>query len=153
MWSTDVMVEEARCEELEKVIIVKDEGKFFQVGVQLPHWEKEELIGFLMRNIDVFAWNAYETPRVDRNFICHHLNVNPPVIPKKQPPWYSSKEHFDVVKEELVKLKWVGAIKEVFYPKWLVNTVVVRKKSGKWRVCVDFMDLNKAFPKDPFPMP
>ena len=40
-----------------------------------------------------------------------------------------------------------------FYPKWLANTVVVRKKSGNWRVCVDFMDLNKAYPKDPFPLP
>ena len=55
MWSTDVMVEEARCEELEKVIISEDEGKFFQIGVQLPPREKEELIGFLIRNIDVFA--------------------------------------------------------------------------------------------------
>ena len=105
MWSTDVMVEEARCEELEKVIIGEDKGKSFQVEVQLPYREKEELIGFLMRNIDVFAWNAYETPRVDRNFICHHLNVNPPVIPKKQPTWYLSKEHFDAVKEKVVKLK------------------------------------------------
>ena len=43
-------------------------------------------------------------------------------------------------------------MKEVFYPEWLVNTVVVKKKSGKWRVCVDFIDLNKACPKDPFPM-
>ena len=49
MWSTNVMVEEARCEELEKVIIGEDEGKFFQVRVQLPPWEKEELIGFLMK--------------------------------------------------------------------------------------------------------
>ena len=55
MWSTDVMVEEARCEELEKVIIGKDKGKSFQVEVQLPYREKEEPIGFLMRNIDVFA--------------------------------------------------------------------------------------------------
>ena len=53
----------------------------------------------------------------------------------------------------MVRLKQVGAIKEVFYLKWLSNTVVVRKKSGKWRVCVDFTDLNKACPKDPFPMP
>ena len=51
----------------------------------------------------------------------------------------------------MVRLKQVGAIKEVFYLKWLSNTVVVRKKSGKWRVCVDFTDLNKACPKDPFP--
>ena len=51
------------------------------------------------------------------------------------------------------KLKQAGAIKEVFYPEWLTNTVVVKKKSGKWRVCVDFTDLNKTCPKDPFPMP
>ena len=83
MWSTDMMVEEVRCEELEKVIVDDDKGKFFQVGVQLPPQEKEELIGFLRRNIDVFAWSAYEAPRVDPNFICHHLNINLPVIPKK----------------------------------------------------------------------
>ena len=44
------------------------------------------------------------------------------------------------------------AIKEVFYPEWLANTVVVRKKNEKWRVCIDFKDLNKACPKDPFPL-
>lgn len=47
----------------------------------------------------------------------------------------------------------IGAIKEVFYPKWLANTVVVKNKNGKWQVCVDFTDLNKACPKDSFPMP
>jgi len=62
------------------------------------------------------------------------------------------KEHADVVREEVIKFKKAGAIKEVFYPEWLANTVVVRKKSGKWRVCVDFTDLNKACPKDPFLM-
>ena len=53
----------------------------------------------------------------------------------------------------MTRLKQVGTIKEVFYPEWLANTVVVKKKSGKWQVCIDFMDLNKACPKDPFPMP
>ena len=52
-----------------------------------------------------------------------------------------------------MKLKRVGAIKEVFYPEWLANTVMVKKKNGKWRVCIDFTDLNKACLKDPFPMP
>ena len=56
------------------------------------------------------------------------------------------------MRDEVTKLKKVGAIKEVFYPEWLANTVVVKKKSGKWWVCVDFTDLNKACPKDPFPM-
>ena len=131
MWSTNVVVEELRCEELEKVIINDDEGKFFQVGVQLPPQENEELIEFLRRNIDVFAWSAYEAPRVGPNFICHHLNVNPSIIPKKQLPRHLSKEHSNAVKKEVVKLKRVGAIKEVFYLEWLANTVVVRKKSGK----------------------
>ena len=90
---------------------------------------------------------------MDPEFICHHLNVNPLVTPKKQFPRRPSKEHAEAVREEVAKLKQAGAIKEVFYPEWLTNMVVIKKKSGKWRVCIDFMDLNKACPKDPFPMP
>ena len=52
----------------------------------------------------------------------------------------------------MIKLNLAEAIKKVFYPEWLANTIVMKKKSGKWRVCVDFIDLNKAYPKDPFPM-
>ena len=52
----------------------------------------------------------------------------------------------------MTKLKRARAIKEVFYPKWLANIVVVKKKNGKWRVYVDFPDLNKACSEDPFPM-
>ena len=116
----------------------------------------------------MFAWNAYEAPGVDPDFICHHLNVNPAALPRKQPPRRSSKKHSDAIKEEVNNLKQAGAIKEVFYPKWLANIVVVKKKkrekssrqkglrtwkNGKWQVCVDFTDLNKAYPKDPFPLP
>ena len=57
------------------------------------------------------------------------------------------------MKEEVEKLKEARAIKEVYYPEWLANTMVVKKKNGKWRVFVDFMDLNRACPKDPFPVP
>ena len=103
--------------------------------------------------MDVFAWNAYEATGVDPSFICHHLNVNPSVTSKKQPPRRSSKEHSDAVKNEVTKLKQAGAIKEVLYPEWLANIVVVKKKSGKWQVCVDFTDLNKTCLKDSFPMP
>ena len=68
------------------------------------------------QDIGVFAWSAYEAPGLDPTPICHHLNVNPTVIPKKQPPRCSSKEHSEAVKEEVLKLKQAGAIKEVFYP-------------------------------------
>ena len=142
-----------KCKELKKVIIDTDAEKYFQIGVQLPPREKEELLAFLRKNFNIFAWNAYEAHGVDPNFICHHLNVNPMVIPKKQAPQCSSKEHVKAIKKEVIKLKQARAIKEVFYPKWLVNTVMVTKKSGKWRVCVDFTDLNKVCPKNPFPIP
>ena len=93
----DKSAEDAKCEYLVKVIIGDDLEKFFQLGSQLPHQEREELLEFLKQNIDVFAWNVYEAPRVDPEFICHHLNVNPLIIPKKQPPRRPSKEHAEVV--------------------------------------------------------
>jgi len=125
----------------------------FRSELSCPPQEKEELVEFHRRNMDVFVWSAYEALGVDLSFICHHLNVNPSVVLKKQQPQRLSKDHSNAVKDEATKLKQARAIKEVFYPKWLANTVVVKKKSGKWQVCVDFIDLNKACPKDPFPMP
>ena len=142
-----------KCEDLEKVVVGDDSEKFFQIGAQTLLLEKKQLVDLLRRNVDVFAWNAYEAPGVDPNFICHHLNVNPFITPRRQPPWRPSKEHVEAVKNEVTKLKQAEAIKEIFYRQWLANTVVVKKKPGKWRVCVDFTDLNKAYPKDPFPMP
>ena len=77
--------EEAKCEDLETVMVGDDLEKFL-IGAQLPLQEKEKLIEFLRKNVDVFAWNAYEVPGVDSSFICHHLNVNPSITPKKQSP-------------------------------------------------------------------
>ena len=105
-----------KCEGLDKVVIGDDPEIFFQVGAQLPLQEKEQLVDLLRRNVDVFAWDAYETLGLDPKFICHHLNVNPSVTPKRQPPWHPSKEHVEVVKSEVTKLKQAGAIKEIFYP-------------------------------------
>ena len=135
------------------MVIGDDPERFFQIGIQISILEKKELVDLLRKNMDVFAWDAYEAPRLDPKFICHHLNVNPSITPKRQPPRRPSKEHVEAVKSKVTKLKQAGAIKEVFYPQWLANTVVVKKKTGKWRVCVDFTDLNKACPKDPFLMP
>ena len=135
------------------MIIDTNPEKFFQVEVQLPPHEKQALIEFLRKNVDVFAWDACKVLGIDLDFICHHLNVNPSIAPRKQPPRRSFKDHYEVVKDEVTKLKQAGAIKEVFYPEWLANTVVVKKKNGKWWVYIKFIELNKAYPKDPFPFP
>ena len=79
--------DEVKCEDLEKVVIGGDLEKFFQIGAQMPLLEKEnkQLVDLLRRNVDVFTWDAYKAPRLDPNFICHHLNVNPSITPKRQP--------------------------------------------------------------------
>ena len=97
MLSIDKPVEDAKCKDLVKVVIGDDSEKFFQIGSQLPHQEREEPIEFLKKNIDVFAWNTYEALGVDPEFVCHHLKVNPLIAPKKQPPRRPSKEHAEVV--------------------------------------------------------
>ena len=83
----DELAEEIKCESLERVTVDNDLERFFQVGSELPlrEREREELIGFLKENVDVFAWDAYDAPGVDPNLICYYLNVNPSSIPKKQP--------------------------------------------------------------------
>ena len=89
--------DEVKCEDLLKITIGDNPEKFFQVESQLPQQEREELVEFLKQNIDVFAWNTYEAPGVDPDFICHHLNVNPLVAPKKQLHHRPSKEHAEAV--------------------------------------------------------
>ena len=64
-------VDEEKCKDLEKIVVDDDPEKFFQVEVKLPSQEEEELIEFLKKNVDVFAWNAYEAPGVDPSFIYH----------------------------------------------------------------------------------
>ena len=92
-------------------------------------------------------------PGVVPRFIVHRLNVDPLYPPKKQKLRQLTKPHVKAVKEEVNKLKQARAIKEVFFPDWLLNTVLVKKKNGKWRVYVNFTNLNKACRKDPFLVP
>ena len=82
-----------QCEELEKVVFEIDEEKYFQVGTQLPLAKIAQLLAFLRSNLDEFAWSTYEAPGVDLNFICHYLNLNTVVVPRKPQPRWSSKEH------------------------------------------------------------
>ena len=101
----NALADEAKCEDLERVIVVNDPEKFFQVGAKLPSQEKEQLVKFLKKNIDVFAWSPYKAPSIDPNFICHHLNVNPSIVLNRQPPQRPSKEHAKTVRSEVAKLK------------------------------------------------
>jgi hypothetical protein len=80
---------------------------------------------------------------VSRDIIEHRLQVNPTTRPKKHKLCKISEEKVEAVKVEVQRLLDAGFIKEVVYPQWLANVIMVRKKNGKWRMCKDFTDLNK----------
>uniref|UniRef100_A0A2N9IDL4 Uncharacterized protein n=1 Tax=Fagus sylvatica TaxID=28930 RepID=A0A2N9IDL4_FAGSY len=130
-----------------------DQERYFLLGASFSHELRGGLTTLLMEYTDVFAWNPYEAPGVDPAFACHSLNVDPLIRPVVQKGRRISPFHQETVCEEVNRLVEARAIREILYPTWLSNTVVVKKKNGKWRVCIDFTDLNKACPKDPFPLP
>ena len=84
---------------------------------------------------------------------CHSLNISSEAKPVSQKRRKLASERAKIVAKEVDRLLEANAIRPVQYHTWLSNTMVVRKKNGKWRVCVDFTDLNKACPKDSFPLP
>ena len=92
--------------------------------------DKVQVLLFLTQNIDVFAWSPYKVPGIDLDFIVHKLNVDPSYPPKKQKPRRSAKEHVEAVRQEVKRLIEAEKIKEIFFPEWLANTVVVKKKNG-----------------------
>jgi hypothetical protein len=93
-------------------------------------------------------------PGVPRDLIEHSLNVDPKATLKRQHLRRFTEDRRDAIKKELAKLLAVGFIREVFHPEWLANPVLVRKKiTNEWRMCVDYTDLNKHCPKDPFGLP
>ena len=118
-------------EELVKVKILPDTNKYFQVRASMNNEERVQVLLFLTQNIDVFAWDPYDVPGVNPEFIVHKLNVDPSYPPKKQKPKRSAKDLVEAIRQEVEKLKKAGAIKETFFLEWLANTVVVRKKNGK----------------------
>ena len=92
-------------------------------------------------------------PGIDPSVIVHKLNVNPASSPIQQKKRVFALERDKAIAEKVRKLLEVGFIQEVYYPDWLANVVMVKKANGKWRMCVDFTNLNRACPKDSYPLP
>jgi hypothetical protein len=115
--------------------------------------QEKTLLRFLFNNKDVFAWSANDLNGVNRDVIEHSLNVDPAIRPRKQKLRKMSVDKVEGARNEVKRLLSAGVIREVTYLEWLTNTVMVKKANGKWRMCIDFTDLNKACSKDEFPLP
>jgi hypothetical protein len=122
-------------------------------GSQLFDEQEKALLKFLFNNKDVFAWSPNDLCGVNRYVIEHSLNIDPAVRPRKQKLRKMSGDKAEGSRNEVKRLLSARVIREVTYPEWLGNIVMVKKANGKWRMSIDFMDLNKACPKDEFPLP
>ncbi|XP_059635272.1 uncharacterized protein LOC132277429 [Cornus florida] len=101
--------------------------KTIRVGLGLAEGEKQQLIDFLSQNADVFAWSHSDMPGISPSVSCHSLNVDSNAKPVRQKQRRFALERNQIITDE--------------------------KKNGKWRVCIDFTNLNKACSKDSFPLP
>ena len=139
---------------LEDIFLDEDDPrKSTRIEADLEGKVKKYLIRFLRENIDVFAWSHEDMSGIDPSVITHRLNIYPSSKPVWQKKRVFAPERDNAIKEEVQKLTLAKFIREVYYPDWLANVVMVKKANGKWRMCVDFTDLNKVYPKDSYPLP
>ena len=149
----EVLTRPEPSEELEPVSLDDDPEHLAYIGSKLEEDLKGLLTQFLRHNKDVFSWKQADMGGIDPTVITHKLNASPSFKPVKQKRRSFAPERQKTINEEVDKLLQAGAIRKVEYPEWLANVVLVKKANGKWRLCIDFTDINKACPKDSFPLP
>ena len=134
-------------------IVIGELDRCTYVSSLLAEENKAQLQQALTVNADVFYWNHEDMTGINPVNASHKLNVLPSARPIWQKVWRFHPDRHQIIQAEVDNLLKDGFIREVKYPEWLANVVVVPKKRGKWRVCVDYTDLNDVYPKDSFPLP
>ncbi|GJY51289.1 reverse transcriptase domain-containing protein [Tanacetum coccineum] len=128
-------------------------GPEVMIGSTLTEEGRNKLCGLLQRNLDIFAWKPADMTGVPRHIAEHRLNIREGCSPVRQKKRGQAADRNQAIQEEVGKLVEAGIMKEVHYHDWLSNPVMVKKHDDSWRMCVDFKDLNKACPKDGYPLP
>lgn len=135
--------------------IFQDENRLNQItciGTQANSLVCKELTLLLRNNLEVFAWSHDDMLGIDLNITVHQLNISPFFLPFGQKKKAFAQERDKAITEEVCKLLKVGFIREVYYPEWLANIVIIKMENGKWSMFVDFTDLNRVCPKDSYPL-
>ena len=131
----------------------EDDPKMVRVSIHVQGQFREDLKALLMEYKDVFAWDYADMKGIDPNLYQHRINSKQDAVPVIQQRYRINPNYAKQVKEEIDKLLQVGFIKPVHKVTWLSPIVIVPKKNGKIRVCVDYRKLNAATLTDPFPLP
>ncbi|GKV11870.1 hypothetical protein SLEP1_g23088 [Rubroshorea leprosula] len=123
------------------------------IGTKLTEEERAELLKFLRVNQVVFAWTMDVMPSILVELTVHKLNTDPTKRPVVQKRRLFGLQKQAAIDEEIQKLLQAGFIRRVEYSEWVSNPVLVKKPNGKWKMCIDFTNLNEACPKEPHPLP
>ncbi|GAU30269.1 hypothetical protein TSUD_384900 [Trifolium subterraneum] len=139
--------------EFELVPLGEDPTKGVKIGADLPDLVKRQLKACLRKNTELFAWSATRMPGIDPEVACHQLTIDPRVSAVVQRRRKQSPEKAEAARKAVKDLLEANFIAEAQYKTWFSNVVLVKKSNGKWRMCVDYTDLNRACPKDAYPLP
>ncbi|XP_039048787.1 uncharacterized protein LOC120189633 [Hibiscus syriacus] len=131
----------------------EEDRKEVKIGTTLSTEARQNLINLLQEYKEVFAWSYQDMPGLDTDMVVHKLPIKPECKPVQQKMRRMRPEMLLKIKEEVKKQFDAGFLQVAKYPEWVANIVPVPKKDGKVRMCVDYRDLNKASPKDNFPLP
>ena len=134
-------------------MLIGSSNRCTYVSSLLTEEERAQLQEVLKVNVDVFSWVHSDMTGMSLANASPKLNVLPSAKPIRQRVHRFHPDHHQIIQAKVDNLLKAGFIREVKYPEWLANMVVVPKKWGKWRVCVDYTNLNDACPKDSFPLP
>ncbi|GAU34623.1 hypothetical protein TSUD_394140 [Trifolium subterraneum] len=123
------------------------------IGKDVPDLARKQLVACLKHNADLFAWSASEMSGLDPNVACHQLTFDEAATAVVQRRRRQSPEKMELAEKAVTDLLEANFISEAKYTTWLSNVVLVKKSNGKWRMCVDYTDLNRACPKNAYPLP
>eukprot|EP00253_Pinus_taeda_P004662 PITA_04662 len=127
--------------------------KTLNINKNLEKSQQGELTKILQKHSTKFAWEYTDMKGIDPNTCIHHIYIEENSRPIRQPQRRMNPNLRETVKEELQKLLNVNFIYPISDSRWVSPLVLIPKKNGKWRVCIDYRELNKATLKDHFPLP
>ena len=145
---------DVRLEPVEETIPLElPNGNSIKLGTELESEERAIITPILVDNTDLFAWSVVDLPRVDPQVASHKLSIYKEAWYISQKKCKLGEERRLAAKAEADKLLSAGFIEEAHYTSWLSNVVLVKKANDKWRMCVDYTDLNKHVLEMPTPYP
>ncbi|XP_072061951.1 uncharacterized protein [Arachis hypogaea] len=140
-------------DDLNKISLTEDKNQYTNIGSTLPAGYTQQVTDLLRANADLFAWTPADMPGIHPDAICHRLPLDHKARQVKQKRRQLGKERIEAATKETQKLISAGFIREIQFTSRLANAVMVKNNLGKWQMCMDFTNLNRACPKDSYPLP